>query len=1193
MRRIVPLFALTAGLVSALAVPAANAATLQVAAGAPDVLATDGTCSLREAIINANGDAATWPDCPAGSGADTIVLPAGTYVLAVPGTDEDAAATGDLDVLDDLTLVGARPAITTIDAAGLDRVLDVFAPASMEGLILTGGVADGNSISGSGGGIRVSSYAALSLLNTTVSGNSAALGGGLFVSLLGSIQATDVAVSGNVASVAGGGIAVEWLAEVLLTESSVSENSAGYSGGGISNQRGAVTLLNSVISANHAQSLGGGGIANWGSSLWVINSAISGNQAQSGGGGIANSGSGLQILNSIISGNSAPNGGGILGVCTITGGCTTRCPCTPTTGEIQYSTVSGNSGGGISTDRDSLIVRGAIVAAQLSGQDCEGSGLSSRGYSLDSDGTCNLTDPTDLPNTDPMLGHLQDNGGPNLTHALLPGSPAIDEIPVADCTWDDDGDPGTPEVPLTKDQRGVARPQGDGCDIGAYEVTACADGLDNDGDDLVDYPNDPGCLNAASVREDPQCQDGINNDPAQDDLIDFDGGVSALGYLAADPDPQCVGKPWKNNEFRQPSCGLGVELAFLLPLSMWLFGRRRRKPDAGEQTGAGQLSIGKEGTVAWELARVSLLGVALSMAIGVAEPIQAIDCSASQADLDLDGVVDPCDNCPPSLCAEPLDCANPVVTNFDPTTMTTTGGQLDSDGDGLGDVCDLDLPPWEVSAGNTQVSCPECPLECAGLGCPGSRAAYYPVGAVSHLGLVRACDTSVPGFADGEVTPGCHPVCDLDGDPSTPDEWCRKLDITVWYPATGGTPVGPSYSVCETGGTEDSCEALGCVWSNDYFPGYYGGPLDLRCLAAEAAVNAPLVSAASDRPLPVLFMSHGSPAGPRDHGHLAAKLAESGYVVVSVSHPGTQWFDFDFPINEGSSYQWLFSIYNSIDPATYPLLEQNPYCNATTGAIVSAMAPSLGFPNAANFSGFATKEECFANSCGVWDAATGCDADPGTLFGPPAMLLRRERGRDLSDVMTYFFGGELFDGQGLRSAPPPGGGWNESGQWPWADAWDPRAGCARPGPDRCHRLLLWRPDRDHLDQQGFLFRVSTGRNTRLGHAALPRRPGTRRFALGPGKPSRGAQGPGAACGADDDPERRLRLRGSVERRAARGMGLRGARCIRHRRRGSALLDRGPVRRHPVRCTRAGGTRVGQRSPRIRRGSSRAWIRPVT
>lgn len=59
---------------------------------------------------------------------------------------------------------------------------------------------------------------------------------------------------------------------------------------------------------------------------------------------------------------------------------------------------------------------------------------------------CNLTEPTDLPNTAPLLGPFQNNGGPTLTHALLPSSPAIDAIPVVDCA-DPDGNP------ITTDQR--------------------------------------------------------------------------------------------------------------------------------------------------------------------------------------------------------------------------------------------------------------------------------------------------------------------------------------------------------------------------------------------------------------------------------------------------------------------------------------------------------------------------------------------------------------------------------------------------------------------------------------------------------------------------------------------------------------------------------------------------------------------
>jgi hypothetical protein len=596
------------------------------------------------------------------------------------------------------------------------------------------------------------------------------LGGGLLL-VVGSLQARSVVVSENNADYGGGIFALPSPdSESTIESSAIYGNQAAYQGGGLALYGGFVTLVDTSVFENVAAD--GGGIFADGTTVDAQTSVVFANTAARGAGVSLIGKPGRPTIHAVLfATNSSVSENLGEGIHMSVGKC-----------ELLYATVAGNTGGGFRAREDAhegiVYLAQSIVANQDLEANCVGNRLwiYSEGHNLDSDGTCNLTDPTDLPDTDPMLGALQDNGGPTFTQALLPGSPAIDAIP---CTY------------LTEDQRGVVRPQGAGCDIGAYEVTVCSDGIDNDGDAFIDAA-DPGCRDAASVREDPQCQDGINNDAAQDNLIDFDGGLSALGYLAADPDPQCVGKPWKNNEFRQPSCGLGVELAFLLPLSMWLFGRRRRKPDAGEHTGAGQLSKGKEGRVAWELARVSLLGVALSMAIGVAEPIQAIDCDTSQADLDLDGVVDPCDNCPPSLCAEPLDCANPGVSGFDPTTMTTTGGQLDSDADGLGDVCDLDLPPWEVSAGNTQLSCPGCPLECAGLRCPGSRAAHYPVGVVSHLGLVRACDTSVPGFADGEVTPGCHRVCDLDGDPATPDEWCRKIDITVWYPATGGAPVGPS-----------------------------------------------------------------------------------------------------------------------------------------------------------------------------------------------------------------------------------------------------------------------------------------------------------------------------------------------------------------------------------------------------------------
>jgi hypothetical protein len=85
-----------------------------------------------------------------------------------------------------------------------------------------------------------------------------------------------------------------------------------------------------------------------------------------------------------------------------------------------------------------------------------GAGSVSEGYNLVDDTSCNLTEPTDLVVANAMLGPLQNNGGPTETHDLLPGSPAIDAGSVS-CP------------PPATDQRGVARPQGTACDIGAVE----------------------------------------------------------------------------------------------------------------------------------------------------------------------------------------------------------------------------------------------------------------------------------------------------------------------------------------------------------------------------------------------------------------------------------------------------------------------------------------------------------------------------------------------------------------------------------------------------------------------------------------------------------------------------------------------------------------------------------------------------
>ena len=76
---------------------------------------------------------------------------------------------------------------------------------------------------------------------------------------------------------------------------------------------------------------------------------------------------------------------------------------------------------------------------------------------------------------------------------------------------------------------------------------ACSDSFDNDGDGFADFPDDPGCVTAGSVTEQPRCQDGIDTD--EDGAIDFDGGASLNGGVPlASPDPECAGAPWRDRE---------------------------------------------------------------------------------------------------------------------------------------------------------------------------------------------------------------------------------------------------------------------------------------------------------------------------------------------------------------------------------------------------------------------------------------------------------------------------------------------------------------------------------------------------------------------------------------------------------------------------------------------------------------------
>lgn len=127
---------------------------------------------------------------------------------------------------------------------------------------------------------------------------------------------------------------------------------------------------------------------------------------------------------------------------------------------------------------------------------------------------------------------------------------------------------------------GVTLTSGSG-QIPVLTIPACDDGLDNDGDGLVDYAEsggDPACQMPASPLENPKCDDDLDNDG--DGKIDWDGGVGA-GVI----DPQCTGLPWKNKE-AAGGCGIGAELALALPLLGLLLRRARGSAASQQRRGA-------------------------------------------------------------------------------------------------------------------------------------------------------------------------------------------------------------------------------------------------------------------------------------------------------------------------------------------------------------------------------------------------------------------------------------------------------------------------------------------------------------------------------------------------------------------------------------------------------------------------------
>ena len=238
---------------------------------------------------------------------------------------------------------------------------------------------------------------------------------------------------------------------LAITNSTLSANTSG-NGGAVTNY-GTLTVTNSTFSDNSATGAYGGGIYTRGP-LTVTNSTFSANSANHYGGGIYNSsGSTTTVTNSTFFANSTSNFGG---------GIYTWGPLTVT--NSTFSANSGRYGGGIQSFNTTTTLYNTIVANSLSGPDCS-VGLSSSGgiiadsHNLDTDGTCD--NATQSTSAQINLQPLANNGGPTQTMALGSGSVALNTGNAAVCA----------NAPVSgKDQRGVSRLQGAGCDVGAYEL---------------------------------------------------------------------------------------------------------------------------------------------------------------------------------------------------------------------------------------------------------------------------------------------------------------------------------------------------------------------------------------------------------------------------------------------------------------------------------------------------------------------------------------------------------------------------------------------------------------------------------------------------------------------------------------------------------------------------------------------------
>jgi len=384
---------------------------------------SDGDCSLRDAI--------------------QVAIPGDTINFSATGTI--VLTSGQLFINKDIAIRGPGPDLLTVSGNNSGRVFNTSGGNTIfSGLT----IADGFRTGSIGAGMYNSGTTLLTNINfydnhaTDGSGDG---GGGMGND--GTAILTDITFSEN-SAYRGGGIYNAGFA--TLTNVTFSHNSS-TSGGGLCNN-GTITLTNITFNDNSASN-GGGGIYNSGIST-LTNVTLNDNSSSDRGGGIYSAGTST-LFNVTISGNTARTEGG--GIFNFTGALVT----------LTNVTIYANSagfGGGVVVYGDGLILKNTILSGNIASYspNCNDT-LTSYGYNLIQDTAGCVLDGDEIGNIygkDPLLGPLADNGGYTLTHALQPGSPAIDAANFTDPYGN----------PVTQDQRGVTRPQGLTNDIGAYEL---------------------------------------------------------------------------------------------------------------------------------------------------------------------------------------------------------------------------------------------------------------------------------------------------------------------------------------------------------------------------------------------------------------------------------------------------------------------------------------------------------------------------------------------------------------------------------------------------------------------------------------------------------------------------------------------------------------------------------------------------